>query len=1101
MGGIVEAVVNVVSSFIGWLIPTPDIPDFDTPEEERGVLINKQSNNAPIPVVYGRRQVGITRIFLESSGKDNKYLYMAGVISEGEIEEIEEIFIDDKKVIFDGDLDHGVVREVSDGDGNFYKGRSYIQAQAFYGTDDQVASSILTNSTNWTSNHRLRGVCYIAFRFEWNQDIFSSIPQVRVTLEGKKVYDPRDDTTKYTPNSALVLLDYLRNSRYGKGLPDSAFESDFASFKTSANVCDEQITPRTETVTPIGGLIREDYNGYYNDNPRFFLNRFPTSESKLTSISGITTGQYTSDRYYGYINPTSTTTYEFRTTSDDASHVYIGNDGQTVDSLFKEVESNRGAKRVINNGGVHGNRSASGSKSLTSGGQYPIIIYYGNAPTNTNMTFEWRESGGTYSTDLSGIFNYGVYVTDVVPAIIKFESNAVIDTNQKVIDNVKKLLNPMRSLFTYNNGVYKLKIEGTGSAVKTITADHVVGGAKVLGERKNNKYNRVIGTYVNPFKNWQNDTVSFPPAEDTNVESAFKHSTMLSEDNGTLLEGNFEFPNVTNTYNAEALCEVILRRSRNQLQIQLTLTSEFLELEIGDIVAITYPSGGFDAKPFRVLGLEINEDLTVNVQLFEHQDNFYTFNEKNPIPTIADTILPNPNLIEAPAISITDELFELFDGSVVSKLIVNITNTDAFADQFEVEYKESTSSDYRLMRRGTNTIVEKYPVKEGTIYDVRVRAINSIGIKSTYTTSQHEVDSAFEPPQDVQNYSIDVVGDKLHHTFDAVGNLDLDFYEIRYSSDTTKTNYADTVVLVPRIGRPATSVVTPYVSKGKFFIKAVDKFGIRSTNYASQSIATQVLEERIETVQTLTEDPTFTGTKSNTVVVDSKLRLDTALFDSISGNFDDALGFFDGGSASIVSSGTYDFNNSFDFNSVIKFNVLIVDFVVNNTNFVDNFDSASGFFDERQGLFDGGENASVDTNAILQISTSQNAVDYTSYQDFKSGDYVARAVKFRVKLTSTNTQETPEVSDLSLKLSLPTRIEKGSNVSSGTDTAGKTITFGSEYYQTPSLTVIGQNMATGDFFTINSKSTSAFNVEFFNSSGSTVDRTFDYQAIGIGQKQ
>ena len=67
----------------------------------------------------------------------------------------------------------------------------------------------------------------------------------------------------------------------------------------------------------------------------------------------------------------------------------------------------------------------------------------------------------------------------------------------------------------------------------------------------------------------------------------------------------FQFPNVTNQLNAEALCEVILRRSRNQLQIQLTLTSEFLELEIGDIVGITYETGGFDNKPFRVLGLEI----------------------------------------------------------------------------------------------------------------------------------------------------------------------------------------------------------------------------------------------------------------------------------------------------------------------------------------------------------------------------------------------------------------------------------------------------------------------------------------------------------------
>ena len=104
-------------------------------------------------------------------------------------------------------------------------------------------------------------------------------------------------------------------------------------------------------------------------------------------------------------------------------------------------------------------------------------------------------------------------------------------------------------------------------------------------------------------------------------------------------------------------------------------------------------------------------------------------------------------------------------------------------------------------------------------------------------------------------------------------------------------------------------------------------------------------------------------------------------------------------------------------------------------------------------------------------------------------------------MTSSYTQESPQVSQLALKLSLPIRTEKGSNISSTTSTSGKTITFGSEYYQTPSLTVIGQKMATGDFFTITSKGTASFIVEFFNSSGSTVDRTFDYQAIGIGQKQ
>lgn len=53
MGGIVESIVNVVSSFISWLVPVPEVPEFDTPDSEnaQGVLVNKESNNAQIPVV------------------------------------------------------------------------------------------------------------------------------------------------------------------------------------------------------------------------------------------------------------------------------------------------------------------------------------------------------------------------------------------------------------------------------------------------------------------------------------------------------------------------------------------------------------------------------------------------------------------------------------------------------------------------------------------------------------------------------------------------------------------------------------------------------------------------------------------------------------------------------------------------------------------------------------------------------------------------------------------------------------------------------------------------------------------------------------------
>ena len=69
----VKVVVKLVTKAISWVIPTPDIPDFGQTEIddfETGILLNKQSNDAAIPVVYGERLLGGTRVFLETSGTE-----------------------------------------------------------------------------------------------------------------------------------------------------------------------------------------------------------------------------------------------------------------------------------------------------------------------------------------------------------------------------------------------------------------------------------------------------------------------------------------------------------------------------------------------------------------------------------------------------------------------------------------------------------------------------------------------------------------------------------------------------------------------------------------------------------------------------------------------------------------------------------------------------------------------------------------------------------------------------------------------------------------------------------------------------------------------
>ena len=126
-----------VTLFLAWILrpKVPEIDDFGTNEFddfERGILLNKQSNDANVPIIYGERLVGGTRVFMETSGTDNTYLYMAIVMAEGEINSIEEVRIDDKVVTFASSLSDGTEVEVGSSDSNFYKdSASLIRIQPF----------------------------------------------------------------------------------------------------------------------------------------------------------------------------------------------------------------------------------------------------------------------------------------------------------------------------------------------------------------------------------------------------------------------------------------------------------------------------------------------------------------------------------------------------------------------------------------------------------------------------------------------------------------------------------------------------------------------------------------------------------------------------------------------------------------------------------------------------------------------------------------------------------------------------------------------------------------------------------------------------------
>ena len=136
------------------------------------------------------QEKSVVMLFLETSGTDNQYLYMAIVLSEGEINDVSSIFVNDNQVTLSGDLADNTQVTVASSDANFYDSESLITVEAHFGSDGQTASSLLSTLSSWTSNHRLRGLAYLAIRFTWNADKFGSLPTVQAIVKGKKVYNP-----------------------------------------------------------------------------------------------------------------------------------------------------------------------------------------------------------------------------------------------------------------------------------------------------------------------------------------------------------------------------------------------------------------------------------------------------------------------------------------------------------------------------------------------------------------------------------------------------------------------------------------------------------------------------------------------------------------------------------------------------------------------------------------------------------------------------------------------------------------------------------------------------------------------------------------------
>lgn len=237
VGGVVTAAVTFAGSALlgSGKKPSMDMPSFN----ERGGGMS-QMVRQPVTswkYAYGRVRTSGPMTFIHSNGDKNKNLYIIFPLAAGEIDAVEELYLDDELVELSEDGAATNSRWLKDGS-------AHVFCDFHLGAPDQTANQRFMDECDgkWTVDHRMRGIAYAALKLVYDQKMFpGGIPNPTVVYRGRKVLDPRSGTTLWTENAALCIRDYLLTPEElgGYGVPAERINED--SFRAAANICDEEV--------------------------------------------------------------------------------------------------------------------------------------------------------------------------------------------------------------------------------------------------------------------------------------------------------------------------------------------------------------------------------------------------------------------------------------------------------------------------------------------------------------------------------------------------------------------------------------------------------------------------------------------------------------------------------------------------------------------------------------------------------------------------------------------------------------------------------------------------------------------------------------------
>jgi hypothetical protein len=436
-------------------------------------------------------------------------------------------------------------------------------------------------------------------------------------------------------------------------------------------------------------------------------------------------------------------------------------------------------------------------------------------------------------TDIYYSWNGSAYIVTQVPTrnIPLYECNIALDSEATVRDNIERIMNTMGAaeLIWTSQGKYKLVLDypSSLSALEALVdSEHYFTEDDIIRENvtisypsAKDRFNRVTVRFENEHEDFKEDSMSWPPLNGS------VHQQYLSEDNNQPMTSDLSLDGITDPYHALAKAEQMVRQSRTTHYLSLTVGKKGLSLEPGDFIKVNIPQSSINDLIYRVESIRISADLTAELNCYYFDFSALAWNIDDDIPygsaPTYDFVVPQPNNIQ-----ITPVVYTAPDGTTYTSLEVTWeASVSVSVARYEIQWKKTSETEYRsAFTRNTNYVIQN--VESNVQYDVRVRAVTSIGSNSNFESGNATNVGKDIDPNPPTNLSADGGYGyiALYWTLPA----DADFKEIEiYESNDLSFNNATSIAKVT--GNSFIRANLAPQTRKYYWIRSIDKTGNTST--------------------------------------------------------------------------------------------------------------------------------------------------------------------------------------------------------------------------------------------------------------------------------